>query len=124
MELGTFSVSLSDEDLGRSRTFYEALGFEAVGGDPEHGYVMLRNGDAVIGLFQGMFEGNILTFNPGWSGPHEEVDGAFPDVREIAARLEEAGVALTARELPDEGGPGHVALVDPDGNAILIDQHR
>lgn len=124
MELGAFSVSLNVKDLGRSRTFYEALGFEVVGGVEEHGYLIVQNGDAVVGLFQGMFEGNILTFNPGWAGPHEEVPGAFADVREIAQRLEAAGIELTARNLPEEGGPGHVSLMDPDGNAILIDQHR
>lgn len=124
MDLGTFSVSLSVADLAKSRAFYETLGFRAVGGDEEHGYLILRNGDAVVGLFHGMFEGNVLTFNPGWSGPHQEVEGPFPDIREIAARLEEEGLALVTRELPEGGGPGHVALVDPDGNAILIDQHR
>jgi len=124
MELGTFSVSLSVEDLATSRTFYETLGFEVVGGSEEHRYLILRNGTSVIGLFQGFFEGNVLTFNPGWAGPHEEVEGDFMDVREIARKLEDAGVELTTRELPEESGPAHVALLDPDGNAILIDQHR
>lgn len=123
MDLGAFSISLAVEDLASSRTFYEALGFEVTGGDPDHGYLILVNGDTMIGLFQGMFEENILTFNPGWAGPGREED-EFTDVREIAARLEEAGIELTARELPEDGGPGHVTLTDPDGNPILIDQHR
>lgn len=93
------------------------------GGAPEHGYLILVNGPATVGLFQGMFERNILTFNPGWNGPHDEAD-SFTDVREIARRLEAAGVDFTASELPEGGGPGHVAFVDPDGNPVLIDQHR
>ena len=123
MELGAFSVSLSVKDLGQSRAFYEKLGFEATGGDGEH-YLIMVNGSTVVGLFQGLFEGNILTFNPGWSGPHEESPDGFTDVREIATRLEEEGVELTTKVLPEAPGPAHVALVDPDGNAILIDQHR
>jgi catechol 2,3-dioxygenase-like lactoylglutathione lyase family enzyme len=123
MNLGVFSISLAVEDLARSRSFYETLGFEVTGGDPDHGYLILVNGDTVIGLFQGMFEENILTFNPGWSGPGREA-AEFTDVREIAERLEEAGIELTARELPEGGGPGHVTLTDPDGNPVLIDQHR
>ena len=123
MQLGAFSVSLSVSDLARSRAFYETLGFEVTGGDAEHGWLILVNGPAVVGLFQGMFQGNILTFNPGWSGPHEEAE-EFDDVREIAARLEAAGIAFTDSNLPPGGGPGHVSFVDPDGNAVLIDQHR
>ncbi|MEX2471437.1 MAG: VOC family protein [Gemmatimonadota bacterium] len=107
MELGAFSVSLAVENLERSRAFYEKLGFEVTGGDPDHGYLILVNGTTTIGLFQGMFE----------------ADG-FTDVREIAERLEAAGIELTARELPEGGGAAHVALTDPDGNPILIDQHR
>lgn len=123
MELGAFSVSLNVKDLAASQAFYEALGFEITGGNAEHGYLILVNGTTVIGLFQGMFDQNILTFNPGWNGPNDEAD-SFVDVREIAKRLEAAGVAFTARQLPDEGGPGHIAFEDPDGNPILIDQHR
>ncbi len=123
MQLGAFSISLSVADLARSRAFYEELGFQVFGGDADQGWLILVNGGAVIGLFQGMFEGNLLTFNPGWSGPGEEA-ATFDDVREIARRLESAGVAITDRNLPEEGGPGHISIVDPDGNAILIDQHR
>lgn len=123
MELGAFSVSLTVEDLKRSRDFYGRLGFEVTGGNPDHGWLILVNGTTTIGLFKGMFDRNILTFNPGWNGPHDEAE-AFTDVRELARRLEEAGVEFTTRELPDEGGPGHIAFEDPDGNPILIDQHR
>ena len=124
MDLGVFSVSLAVKDLSVSKAFYEKLGFEVTGGEMEHKYLILVNGRTVIGLFEGMFEQNILTFNPGWLGPHEEAPDDFTDVRSIAARLEELGIELTTKELPEEGGPGHVALADPDGNHILIDQHR
>jgi len=124
MELGAFSISLAVKDLLASRAFYESLGFQVTGGDPAQKYLILVNGRSVIGLFEGMFEGNILTFNPGWNGPAEEADDGFTDVREIAARLAEAGVEISTKELPEEGGPGHIALADPDGNQVLIDQHR
>ncbi len=124
MELGTFSVSLSVKDLARSRAFYETLGFRVIGGNEEHHYQILQNGDAVIGIFQGLFEGNILTFNPGWSGPHEAVEGAFDDVRAIAERLEAEGVELQQKQLDDAAGPGSFVVVDPDGNPVLVDQHR
>lgn len=124
MELGAFSVSLNVKDLDVSRAFYEKLGFSVTGGDPKYNYLILVNGSTVIGLFQGMFDKNILTFNPGWNGPHQLADDGFMDVREIAKRLEEAGVEFTTRELPEGGGPAHVAFVDPDGNPILLDQHR
>ncbi|GMV03758.1 MAG: hypothetical protein AMXMBFR53_00400 [Gemmatimonadota bacterium] len=124
MELGAFSVSLTVKDLAASRVFYEKLGFAVTGGDPKYNYLILVNGDTVIGLFQGMFDKNILTFNPGWNGPHKAVEGDFADVREIAARLEKEGVELTSKQLPEEPGPAHITFVDPDGNPILIDQHR
>lgn len=124
MELGAFSVSLTVKDLEASRAFYEKLGFTQTGGNPAHGWVILVNGPTVIGLFKGMFDKNILTFNPGWKGAGEAVAGDFTDVREIARRLEEAGVELTSKQLPEEGGPAHITLVDPDGNPVLIDQHR
>jgi catechol 2,3-dioxygenase-like lactoylglutathione lyase family enzyme len=123
MELGVFSMSLAVEDLATSKAFYEKLGFEATGGDGE-GYLIMVNGETVIGLFQGMFDGNILTFNPGWKGPGRATGDDFLDVREIAARLEAAGLELTTRSIEGESGPGHIVLVDPDGNAVLIDQHR
>ena len=122
LPLGTFSVSLSVQDLAASRAFYEQLGFEAIGGDPAQRWQILRNGTTTLGLFQGMFQGNLLTFNPGWS-----VDGdhpaQFPDVRDIQRKLEEGGVALITRADPDSTGPASITLVDPDGNVILVDQH-
>lgn len=124
MDLGAFSVSLTVKDLEVSEAFYAKLGFEIVGGEAQYGYLILRNGRTTLGLFQGMFDKNVLTFNPGWDDLGHEVDGDFTDVRDIAASLEDQGVELTTRELPDDGGPGHVALLDPDGNPVLIDQHR
>lgn len=124
LELGAFSVSLAVADLGRSKTFYEALGFEATGGSAEANYLIMKNGEAMIGLFQGMFEGNILTFNPGLTARMERLE-AFTDVREISSALSDAGIDLSTPVDPEAGdsGPAHIALVDPDGNAILIDQH-
>lgn len=122
MDLGAFSVSLDVADLAASRTFYEALGFEVFGGDGE-AYVMMRNGSAVLGLFVGMFEGNLLTFNPGWAQDGSDA-GAFTDVREIARVAEERGLQVTQVLTPaTPSGPASVALEDPDGNVVLIDQH-
>ena len=123
MDLGAFSVSLAVKDLEKSRAFYAELGFETFAGTAEHGYLILKNGDHLIGLFQGMFEGNILTFNPGWDQNAGELD-RFTDVREIQARLKAAGIALTTEADPDGEGPASFTLVDPDGNTILVDQHR
>ena len=123
MDLGAFSVSLSVKDLAASRAFYEALGFSAMGGDPAHGYLIMKNGEHLIGLFQGMFEGNILTFNPGWDQSAGQVD-PFTDVREIQSRLKAAGLELQTEADPDGTGPASITLRDPDGNAVLIDQHR
>ena len=123
MDLGVPSISLAVQDLQASRAFYEKLGFSDMGGNPDHGYLIMKNGDSIIGLFQGMFEKNILTFNPGWNSEAKNVD-PFTDVREIQARLEEAGLTLEQRADPDSEGPAHITLIDPDGNPILIDQHR
>jgi catechol 2,3-dioxygenase-like lactoylglutathione lyase family enzyme len=123
MNLGAFSVSLSVKDLVVSRDFYASLGFEPVGGNPDEGWLILRNGDNVIGLFQGKFEQNILTFNPGWDQQGRETD-LFTDVREIQKELRKRNVPL-AREADENGtGPDSCVVVDPDGNPILIDQHR
>ncbi len=124
MELGAFSISLAVKDLAASQAFYEKLGFSVTGGDPDEGWVILVNPPAVIGLFQGMFDQNILTFNPGLVlGPDQPE--TFTDVREIQAALEAAGLELTETVDPDNTeGPAHITLVDPDGNPILIDQHR
>lgn len=124
LELGAFSVSLNVADLGASRRFYEALGFVVTGGDADQGYLILRNGEAMLGLFQGVFEGgNILTFNPGLTGRMERVR-EFTDVREIERRLLDAGIELGDAVAADAGdsGAAHITLTDPDGNAILIDQ--
>jgi catechol 2,3-dioxygenase-like lactoylglutathione lyase family enzyme len=123
MELGAFSISLDVADLEASRAFYEALGFVVSGGDPELDYLILKNGESTIGLFHGMFDGNILTFNPGLTNRMERIED-FLDVREIERRLAEAGVGLVEGVDADAGdnGPAHVTLTDPDGNAILIDQ--
>jgi catechol 2,3-dioxygenase-like lactoylglutathione lyase family enzyme len=123
MELGAFSVSLAVKDLKASLAFYEKLGFAATGGSVDQNYMILKNGTTIIGLFQGMFEKNILTFNPGWNNDAQEVN-PFTDVRALQKQLREQGVTLN--ETADEGsaGPAHITLTDPDGNAILIDQHR
>ena len=123
MDLGAFSISLSVKDIRSSRDFYEKLGFEAFGGNIDDNWLIMRNGDHVIGLFQGMFEKNTLTFNPGWDqtgAPYEP----FTDVRELQRRLQEQGVAIDQKADPDSTGPAAFALFDPDGNPILIDQHR
>ncbi|MGI9577008.1 MAG: VOC family protein [Microthrixaceae bacterium] len=123
MELGAFSVSLNVADLAASRSFYEKLGFEVKGGDPEQNYLILKNGESTVGLFHGMFEWNILTFNPGLTNRMERIE-EFTDVRTIESRLLESGVELEEKVTEEAGdaGPAHVVLVDPDGNAILIDQ--
>lgn len=120
MDLGAFSVSLAVKDLGTSRAFYEKLGFSQMGGDGEN-YLMMGNGSTVLGLFQGMFEQNILTFNPGLTQGKEQLD-RFQDVRDIRKELVEAGVEMTTDTDPDGTGPAHIAFLDPDGNPVLIDQ--
>jgi len=122
MELGAFSVSLAVRDLAASRSFYETLGFSTFGGDEEQGWLILRNGCATIGLFQGMFERNILTFNPGWDAEAQPLD-AFTDVREIQRRLKAAGLGFEQEADEDGTGPTSFMVVDPDGNPILVDQH-
>ena len=122
MELGAFSVSLSVKDLASSREFYEKLGFQPVGGDPDQNWQILRNGNVTIGLFHGMFEGNILTFNPGWDSQARPVDD-FTDVRELQRRLKAQGLEMTAEADESGSGPASFVVVDPDGNAILVDQH-
>ena len=123
MELGAFSVSLAVKDLEASRVFYEQLGFATMGGDAEQGWLILKNGDHIIGLFQGMFESNILTFNPGWDQDAAELE-SFTDVREIQRELKSNGIALISEADESTTGPASLMLADPDGNQILIDQHR
>jgi len=122
MKLGAFSVSLAVKDLKVSMEFYSKLGFEKTGGDGE-AWAILINGNTVIGLFQGMFDKNMLTFNPGWSGPHQKDDG-YTDVRELRAKLAEAGIEIADDGTTDKpAGPAHITVIDPDGNPILLDQH-
>lgn len=123
MNLDCFSVSLAVKDLATSRTFYEKLGFSVFAGEMAHNYLIMKNGDTNIGLFQGMFEGNILTFNPGWNQNAQALDN-FTDVREILATLEHQGIEVTQKNIESEQGPASFSFIDPDGNAILIDQHR
>ncbi|CAM4463972.1 glyoxalase [Stenotrophomonas lactitubi] len=122
MQLGAFSVSLAVKDLATSRAFYEALGFSVTGGDAAQNWLVLRNNGIVVGLFQGMFEGNLLTFNPGWD-QHKQELASFQDIREIQAELDTKGIELALRTDPDGQGTGYLQLADPDGNVILIDQH-
>lgn len=122
MQLGAFSVSLSVKDLAASKAFYEKLGFEVFGGDQEKHYLIMKNGDTLIGLFQGMFEQNILTFNPGWDANAQPLDN-FDDVRAIQKALKTKGVDLVQEADENTEGPASIVLVDPDGNPILIDQH-
>lgn len=122
MKIGAFSVSLSVQDLAKSKAFYETLGFSQMGGDPDHGYLIMKNGDALVGLFQGMFEGNMLTFNPGWDQDAQAVD-PFDDVRAIKENVAAAGYAVE-QENGDASGPASFVTRDPDGNVVLIDQHR
>jgi Lactoylglutathione lyase and related lyases len=122
MQLGAFSVSLAVKDLATSRAFYEALGFSVTGGDAAQNWLVLRNNGIVVGLFQGMFEGNLLTFNPGWD-QHKQELASFQDVRQIQAELDAKGIELALRTDPDGQGTGYLQLADPDGNVILIDQH-
>jgi catechol 2,3-dioxygenase-like lactoylglutathione lyase family enzyme len=122
MDLGVFSISLAVKDLAASRSFYEKFGFTAFAGDPAHNWLIMKNGDHVIGLFQGMFERNILTFNPGWDSNARPL-ASFTDVRELQRQLKAQGVAL--QQEADEGttGPASFVAVDPDGNPVLVDQH-
>lgn len=123
MELGNFSVSLTVKDLAASRAFYEKLGFEARFGDASQRYLILQNGNVTIGLFQGMFERNILTFNPGWDNACNKLP-EFTDVRELQRRLRQAGIEpVTPADETTTAGPGSFIVVDPDGNPILVDQH-
>ena len=122
VELGAFSISLNVKDLDASRVFYEALGFEVAGGDPEQNYLIMKNGESTIGLFYGMFEGQILTFNPGLTNRMELLD-EYLDIRQIQSRLSDAGLELTSEiDTGNAAGPASITLVDPDGNSILIDQ--
>ena len=123
MKLGVFSLSLSVKDLQKSKEFYQKLGFSTMGGNEEHHYLIMKNGDTIIGLFQAMFDGNMLTFNPGWDENAQNLD-EFDDVRVIQKNLKESGIELDKECEETTSGPAHIYLKDPDGNMILIDQHR
>ena len=123
MKLGAFSVSLNVKDIKASKAFYENLGFTAFAGNINNNYLIMKNGNCLIGIFQGMFEGNILTFNPGWDENAQNID-QFDDVREIQQQLKAKNIKLTTEADEKTSGPASLTLTDPDGNVILIDQHR
>lgn len=123
MQLGAFSVSLSVKDLKTSKEFYEKLGFVEFGGNMEHNYLIMKNGSTLIGLFQGMFENNILTFNPGWDENAQNLD-SFTDVRELQKNLKSKGVEFNTEADESSTGPASFVITDPDGNVVLVDQHR
>lgn len=122
MELGTFSLSLAVKDLETSKLFYEKLGFTPFAGDPSQNWLIMKNGNLAIGLFQGMFEKNILTFNPGWTSNAEPLE-KFTDVRELQSQLKKLGISLLLEADEASTGPASVMIEDPDGNQILLDQH-
>lgn len=122
MELGAFSISLAVKDIAASRAFYEEFGFTVFGGDASQNWLILKNGDHVIGLFQGMFEKNTLTFNPGWDSNASELD-TFTDVRDLQRQLKAQGVPLVTEADETTTGPASFVAIDPDGNPILVDQH-
>jgi lactoylglutathione lyase len=122
MELGAFSVSLAVKDIEVSKVFYEKLGFAVFAGDQSQKWLILKNGDHAIGLFQGMFDKNILTFNPGWSQDAQPLK-EFTDVRALQRQLKDRGVTMVSEADESSTGPGSFVIVDPDGNTILVDQH-
>jgi catechol 2,3-dioxygenase-like lactoylglutathione lyase family enzyme len=122
VELGAFSVSLAVKDIEASRRFYEKLGFAVFLGDQSQNWLIMKNGDHVIGLFQGMFDRNLLTFNPGWDSNAQQLK-EFTDVRELQRRLKERGIDIVSEADESSVGPASLMIVDPDGNPILIDQH-
>jgi len=122
MELGAFSVSLAVKDIEKSKLFYQKIGFKVIGGEQSQNWLILRNGDHTIGLFQGMFEDNILTFNPGWDKNCNTLE-SFSDVRDLLKEFESQGVNVTQKSISGDSGPSNFSVQDPDGNTILIDQH-
>jgi lactoylglutathione lyase len=123
MELGAFSISLTVKDLAASRTFYEKFGFTTMGGVAEQGWLILKNGQHIIGLFRGMFDKNMLTFNPGWDQDAKPLP-AFTDVRELQRKLRGEGIQFVTEADESTSGPGSFIALDPDGNPVLVDQHR
>ncbi|MCX2864664.1 VOC family protein [Paucibacter sp. PLA-PC-4] len=122
MELGAFSISLAVKDIEVSRAFYEKLGFKTWGGDASQNWLILKNGEHVIGLFQGMFERNMLTFNPGWTQQADPLQ-SFTDVRELQRQLKAQGLVLLSEADEASSGPASFVVIDPDGNPVLVDQH-
>lgn len=122
MKLGAFSISLSVKNLKISKEFYEKLGFEVFAGEMEHNYLIMKNGNSLIGLFKGMFENNILTFNPGWDENANKLE-SFDDVRKIQKHLKENDIEIVKEADESTAGPESITFFDPDGNTILIDQH-
>jgi len=122
MKLGCFSISLAVKDLKTSKDFYEKIGFEVFAGEESHGFVILKNGNTNIGLFQGMFEKNMLTFNPGWNQNAENIE-SFDDVRQLCEQFKSQGIEVVEESITGEQGPSSFSIIDPDGNPILIDQH-
>lgn len=122
IKLGCFSISLTVKDLKKSKAFYEKIGFEVFAGEESHGFLIMKNGDTNIGLFQGMFEKNILTFNPGWNQNAENVE-SFDDVRQLLELFKSEGIEIAENSIIGEQGPSSFSVIDPDGNTILIDQH-
>lgn len=122
MDLGAFSISLAVRNIEKSKEFYQKLGFKEVGGDLSQNWLIVRNGNYTIGLFQGMFEKNMLTFNPGWDSNANNLD-TFTDIRSLQRRLKEQGLAFVSEADENSTGPASFMLMDPDGNPILVDQH-
>jgi len=123
MGIGAFSLSLTVKDIHASKAFYEKLGFSTFGGDIDQNWLIMKNEDCIIGLFQGMFEKNMLTFNPGWNSDAAEVN-PFKDVRQLQEELRAKGIAFVSEADSETEGPGSFIILDPDGNPILVDQHR
>ncbi|WP_427137433.1 VOC family protein [Psychrobacillus psychrodurans] len=123
MKLGVFSLSLNVKDINASKDFYEKLGFQTLGGEITQNWLIMKNEDTIIGLFQGMFEKNILTFNPGWNSNAENLE-SFTDVRELQNQLKQKGIKIQTEADETTVGPAHFTIEDPDGNQILLDQHR
>ena len=122
MQLGAFSVSLKVKDIGKSKAFYQQLGFAVYAGEEQQNWLIMKNGDHCIGLFQGMFEENLLTFNPGWDKDCNPLP-EFSDIRKLHAQFKASGLEISNESLLDKSGPGSFSLTDPDGNLILLDQH-
>ncbi|OFE13161.1 glyoxalase [Pseudohongiella acticola] len=122
MKLGCFSISLAVKDLQVSKAFYEKIGFHVYAGEASHGFLIMKNGDTNIGLFQGMFDKNMLTFNPGWNQSAEGL-ASFDDVRQLREQLKAQGLEIAQESINADKGPGSFTVIDPDGNPILFDQH-